>query len=157
MINRNFCCAAGFAAYTRSCIRATKSTFHTLTRPATPHNRRDLHVRALLLLPAIFFISCAFHTSVILVGRDTFLIVKQQPTGLPGPRNMKAEFIGEGSRHCAMAGKKFQIVSSNDLPVIQRLIRNALREGYHSGKNGVLSISRRSLLRTARFSNAPLT
>jgi len=59
-------------------------------------------------------VGCASHTGVISMGRDTFMIAKQQATGFPGLGNMKAEIIGEGSRHCASINKEFQIVSSNE-------------------------------------------
>ena len=48
------------------------------------------------------------------MGRDTFMIAKQQATGFPGLGNMKAEIIGEGSRHCASIGREFQMVSTNE-------------------------------------------
>lgn len=48
------------------------------------------------------------------MGKDTFMIAKQQATGFPGLGNMKAEIIAEGSRHCASLGKEFQIVSAQD-------------------------------------------
>lgn len=57
---------------------------------------------------------CASHTGVIPVGRDTNMIVKQQATGFPGPGNMKAEIIGEGSSHCASMKKQFQLVATNE-------------------------------------------
>ena len=48
------------------------------------------------------------------MGKDTFMIAKQQATGFPGLGNMKAEIIAEGSRHCASLGKEFQLVSAQD-------------------------------------------
>ena len=63
---------------------------------------------------AIILIGCASHTGVIPMGKDTFMIAKQQATGFPGLGNMKAEIIGEGSRHCASIGKEFQVVSINE-------------------------------------------
>ena len=48
------------------------------------------------------------------MGRDTYLIAKQQATGFPGLGNMKAEIIGEASRHCAGLGKELQIVSTQE-------------------------------------------
>lgn len=67
-----------------------------------------------LLSPALLLAACASHTDVISMGKDTFMIAKQQATGFPGLGNMKAEIIGEGSRHCAAIGKEFQIVSMNE-------------------------------------------
>lgn len=55
---------------------------------------------------------CASHTGVVPIGRDTFMIAKQQATGFPGLGNMKAEIIAEASLHCSSLGKEFQIVST---------------------------------------------
>lgn len=57
---------------------------------------------------------CASHTGVVPMGKDTFMIAKQQATGFPGLGNMKAEIIGEGSMHCSNQGKEFQIVSTHE-------------------------------------------
>lgn len=57
---------------------------------------------------------CASHTGVVPMGRDTFMIAKQQATGFPGLGNMKAEIIAEGARHCAAMSKEFQIVSTQE-------------------------------------------
>lgn len=62
----------------------------------------------------IVLIACASHSGVIPLGKDTFMITKQQATGFPGLGNMKAEIIGEGSLYCASKGKEFQIVSTNE-------------------------------------------
>jgi hypothetical protein len=48
------------------------------------------------------------------MGKDTFMIAKQQATGFPGLGNLKAEIIAEGSRYCASLGKDFQIVSAQE-------------------------------------------
>ena len=58
--------------------------------------------------------ACASHTGVVSMGKDTYMISKQQATGFPGLGNMKAEIIAEGSRHCAALGKEFQIVSTQE-------------------------------------------
>lgn len=59
-------------------------------------------------------VGCASHTGVVPMGRDTFMIAKQQATGFPGLGNMKAEIIGEASRHCAAAGRELMIVSTQE-------------------------------------------
>jgi hypothetical protein len=59
-------------------------------------------------------IGCASHTGVVQMGKDTFLIAKQQATGFPGLGNLKAEIIAEGSAHCRAMNKEFQIVSTNE-------------------------------------------
>jgi hypothetical protein len=62
----------------------------------------------------VTLIGCASHTGVIPMGKDTFMIAKQQATGFPGLGNMKAEIIGEGSMYCSGQGKEFQIVSTHE-------------------------------------------
>src|SRR6267143_2968509 len=58
--------------------------------------------------------ACASHTGVVPMGKDTYMISKQQATGFPGLGNMKAEIIAEGSQYCAELGKEFQIVSTQE-------------------------------------------
>ena len=58
--------------------------------------------------------ACASHTGVVPMGKDTYMIAKQQATGFPGLGNMKAEIIAEGTRYCASLGKKIQIVSTQE-------------------------------------------
>ena len=58
--------------------------------------------------------ACASHTGVVPMGKDTYMIAKQQATGFPGLGNMKAEIIAEGSRYCTNQGKEFQIVNTNE-------------------------------------------
>jgi len=57
---------------------------------------------------------CASHTGVVTVGKDTYMITKQQATGFPGLGNIKAEIIQEGSQYCAGLGKEFQLVSTQE-------------------------------------------
>ncbi len=58
--------------------------------------------------------ACASHTGVVPLGKDTYMIAKQQATGFPGLGNIKAEIIAEGTQYCAGLGKKFQIVSMQE-------------------------------------------
>jgi putative hemolysin len=58
--------------------------------------------------------ACASHTGIVPMGRDTFMIAKQQATGFPGLGNMKAEIIAEASQYCAAQGKELQIVSTQE-------------------------------------------
>jgi hypothetical protein len=48
------------------------------------------------------------------MGKDTYMIAKQQATGFPGLGNMKAEIIQEGSQYCSGLGKEFQLVSAKE-------------------------------------------
>ena len=63
---------------------------------------------------ALALTSCASHTGVVSMGKDTYMIAKQQATGFPGLGNMKAEIIGEASRHCAGIDKELMIVSTQE-------------------------------------------
>ena len=58
--------------------------------------------------------ACASHTGVVPMGRDTYLLAKQQATGFPGLGNMKAEIIAEASQHCAGLNRELQIVSTQE-------------------------------------------
>lgn len=48
------------------------------------------------------------------MGRDTFMIAKQQATGFPGLGNIKAEIIAEASRYCAGLKRELMIVSTQE-------------------------------------------
>ena len=63
---------------------------------------------------AVLLTACASHTGVVPMGKDTFLIAKQQATGFPGLGNMKAEIIAEASRHCTSMNKEVQVVSMQE-------------------------------------------
>lgn len=66
-----------------------------------------------LVLP-LLFAGCASHTGVVSIGKDTFMIAKQQATGFPGLGNLKAEIISEGSAYCKERNKEFQLVSTSE-------------------------------------------
>ncbi len=69
------------------------------------------------ILIAVLLLSvcaCASHTGIVPMGKDTYMIAKQQATGFPGLGNMKAEIIAEGTRYCTSLGKIFQIVSTQE-------------------------------------------
>lgn len=69
------------------------------------------------LLPisvTVALIGCASHTGVIPMGKDTFLIAKQQATGFPGLGNLKAEIISEGSAYCRGLNKEFQLINTTE-------------------------------------------
>lgn len=68
-------------------------------------------VTALLVISVA---GCASHTGIVSIGKDTYMIAKQQATGFPGLGNMKAEIIGEGSAFCRSKNKEFQIVNTSE-------------------------------------------
>jgi hypothetical protein len=74
--------------------------------------RKMRRISSMLIVAALA--GCASHTGIVPMGRDTYLIAKQQATGFPGLGNMKAEIIGEASRHCASLEKELMIVSTHE-------------------------------------------
>ena len=74
-----------------------------------------MKIQSLLTICVLLMLTgCASHTGVVSMGKDTFMIAKQQATGFPGLGNMKAEIISEGSGYCRSQNKEFQIVSTYD-------------------------------------------
>lgn len=72
-------------------------------------------LRAFATVALVLMLSgCASHTGVVPMGKDTYLIAKQQATGFPGLGNMKAEIIIEGSAFCRGMSKEFQLVNTNE-------------------------------------------
>lgn len=67
-----------------------------------------------LAVIALALSACASHTGIVPMGRDTFMIAKQQATGFPGLGNMKAEIIAEASQYCVAQSKELQIVSTQE-------------------------------------------
>ena len=63
---------------------------------------------------ALLLGACASHTGVVSMGKDTYMVAKQQATGIAGLGNLKAEIIAEGARHCSTSGKEIQIVSTQE-------------------------------------------
>lgn len=72
-----------------------------------------LHV-ALTLAVGSFVAGCASHTGIVPMGRDTYMVAKQQSTGFPGLGNMKAEIISEASRYCAGFDKELMIDTTQE-------------------------------------------
>ena len=60
-------------------------------------------------------IGCASTTTgVVPMGRDTYMIAKEQGSGFPGLGTMKGEIITEAVQFCAKQGKEFQITSTKE-------------------------------------------
>ena len=62
----------------------------------------------------LLLVACASHTGIVPMGKDTYMIAKQQGTGFPGLGSMKGEIITEGNNYCRSQNKEFQIVSTNE-------------------------------------------
>jgi S1-C subfamily serine protease len=94
-------------------MRVTQSVAMAIHSSRTRQSVKKMKT-ALTGVLSLFLCACASHTGVVPVGKDTFMIAKQQATGFPGLGNMKAEITAEGARHCASLGKEFQIVSTHE-------------------------------------------
>lgn len=68
----------------------------------------------MIFVAMLMLVGCASHTGVVPIGKDTYMVAKQQATGFPGLGNMKAEIISEGNSYCETQNKKFQIVSTTE-------------------------------------------
>jgi hypothetical protein len=68
----------------------------------------------LLLLIVAGLTACASNTGIVPMGRDTYMIAKQQGTGFPGLGSMKGEIITEGVQFCEKQGKEFQITGTKE-------------------------------------------
>lgn len=63
----------------------------------------------------VFFLAgCASNTGIVSMGGGTYMIAKQQATGMPGLGNMKAEIINEASAHCLKSGRDLNIISAHE-------------------------------------------
>jgi len=68
-----------------------------------------------LAIPCFVFLSgCASHTGVVGVGKENYMIAKQQATGFPGLGNLKAEIIAEASKFCSEKNMVMQLVSTQE-------------------------------------------
>ena len=71
-------------------------------------------IKYLLFGLAVLLTGCASHTGVVPMGKDVYMIAKQQATGFPGLGNLKAEIVTEGIAKCSAQGKKFELVSTQE-------------------------------------------
>ncbi len=63
---------------------------------------------------ALAVAGCASHTGIVPIGKDNYMLAKQQSTGFPGLGNLKAEIITEGRLYCSSENKEFQLVSTTE-------------------------------------------
>ena len=69
----------------------------------------------LLLVVASLLTGCASSTTgVISMGRDTYMISKEQGSGFSGLGTMKGEIIAEAVQFCGKQGKEFQLTSAKE-------------------------------------------
>jgi hypothetical protein len=71
-----------------------------------------------LLLPIVaagLLIGCTSTTTgVVPMGRDTYMIAKEQGSGFPGLGTMKGEIITEAVQFCQKQGKEFQLTATKE-------------------------------------------
>lgn len=78
---------------------------------------REEFMRLLLmgLITAAALVGCASSTTgVISMGRDTYMISKEQGSGFSGLGSMKGEIITEAVQFCTKQGKEFQLTASKE-------------------------------------------
>jgi hypothetical protein len=68
-----------------------------------------------LFLLTVVLVSCASSTTgVVSMGRDTYMIAKEQGSGFSGLGSMKGEIITEAVQYCQKQGKEFQLTTSKE-------------------------------------------
>ena len=67
-----------------------------------------------LIFLSVLFVGCSTTSNIVPIGKDTFLISKEQTTGFQGLGTMKADIIGEANKYCSSQGKVMEIVSTSD-------------------------------------------
>jgi len=67
-----------------------------------------------LIFLSVLFVGCSTTSNIVPIGKDTFLISKEQATGFQGLGTMKADIIGEANKYCSSQGKVMEIVSTSD-------------------------------------------
>lgn len=72
-------------------------------------------ILGLLLVADGLLAGCsATSTGIVPMGRDTYMISKEQGSGFPGLGTMKGEIITEAVQYCRKQGKEFQIISTKE-------------------------------------------
>lgn len=71
-------------------------------------------MKKIILTLTIMLAGCASHTGIVQIGKDTYMVAKQQATGFPGLGNMKAELITEAAQYCMLQGKTLQLVNTTE-------------------------------------------
>jgi hypothetical protein len=77
-------------------------------------NEASMKTRLLFFAIAAFVVGCASHTGIVPIGKDSYMLAKQQSTGFSGLGNIKAEIITEGRLYCANENKEFQLMSASE-------------------------------------------
>lgn len=75
---------------------------------------RKLSLLGVLVLTGLLIGCASTTTGVVPMGRDTYMIAKEQGSGFPGLGTMKGEIITEAVQFCAKQGKEFQIISTKE-------------------------------------------
>lgn len=71
-------------------------------------------MKKMTVILAVILAGCASHTGIVQIGKDTYMVAKQQATGFPGLGNMKAELIAEATQYCTLQGKSLQLVNTTE-------------------------------------------
>ncbi|MFZ6719301.1 SHOCT domain-containing protein [Undibacterium sp. Ji49W] len=71
-------------------------------------------MRVLLCSAALLLTACASNSSVLSIGKDTYMVSRQAATGFSGSGTLKAEAFQEATQFCEKLGKSFQVVSTQE-------------------------------------------
>jgi hypothetical protein len=71
--------------------------------------------RLIAIITTSLLSACASSsTGIVSMGRDTYMISKEQGSGFSGLGSMKGEIITEAVQFCNKQGKEFQLTSSKE-------------------------------------------
>ena len=73
-----------------------------------------MNFRTLAIISMALLSGCASHTGIVAIGKETYMIAKQQGTGFPGLGNLKAEIIAEASKFCSEKNMTMQLLSTQE-------------------------------------------
>ena len=68
----------------------------------------------LLMILSVMLCSCASNSGIVPLGRDSFIVTRQAPSGFHGMGTLKADAVTEAMEHCRNLNKEFQIISTKE-------------------------------------------
>lgn len=71
-------------------------------------------MRRIITTLSFVLASCASNSGIVPMGKDTYLLAKQQATGFPGLGNLKPEILQEANSFCGSKGSALQVVNVSE-------------------------------------------
>ncbi|MCH8621145.1 SHOCT domain-containing protein [Undibacterium sp. TS12] len=71
-------------------------------------------MKVLLCASVLLVAGCASNSSVLSIGKDTYMVSRQAATGFSGSGTLKAEAFQEATQYCEKIGKSFQVVNTHE-------------------------------------------